>query len=764
MSGPPVVGVVGADNKVVDAQSHADPPTFVGLLQPSCTDSALTRGDDHALILTASNFDKANDTLVAVDESEAFLRSIIEDDETTIFPSSSDESGGFRPGRQYDKMPMFDLQLKAQGLHQEFIVTPATSEGAPRKAREAAAELARLGPQGSHMARSQRMKRLRREAQELQLLDDRQRATLHANIQRVLDEAGPTGSHLAFLEHVLQQTRYEDKKDLLRDLQRGFPLYGVVPTGSAKPRLVRRATTTPSEVRKSAEVRWRQCLTACERARTDGEDSVLHDISEQTRSDQQAGRMGPPRELDRTQPCPTRRFGVRQLTSKGSWEIRCIDDFNASGINDCCHIIGRLRMGRITDLVDVTKILHEAHPGTQLVIFKTDFQAAYRGVPLRPQHHLYADVVYYDTTLQRLVVSRQFAMPFGAVAAVYGWDRVADALSHVLMVILAIPVVRYVDDLFGACFAVHAEELRDMILELMAMCGFTLDPQKTPLPAPTQTILGIECRLYSGYRRQQATYAYITARLDAAKTEVWIEMINGILLSGQLAQHDAEKLAGRLNFLTFSVAGRSGASRLSRLYTATYKPCSALSEGLRADLRWWLQFLSERRSKSYEINRPRDKIATLYTDAEGNGGIGGVIFLDDAEPLQFTYKVPISFNSLFTHRKTYIIQLELLAVTVGLTLFSESLKGATAKFFVDNRSVLGCLRKGRSKVEDLNNLVLLTVDRAIDVRLCLFSWIPSAYNIADPPSRGQMLPDVAHIKCDSAVESVISDLRASMHA
>ena len=75
---------------------------------------------------------------------------------------------------------------------------------------------------------------------------------------------------------------------------------------------------------------------------------------------------------------------------------------------------------------------------------------------------------------------------------------------------------------------------------------------------------------------------------------------------------------------------------------------------------------------------------------------------------------------MFTRRKTYIIQLELLAVTVGLTLFSESLKGATAKFFVDNRSVLGCLRKGRSKVEDLNNLVLLTVDRATDVRLCLF--------------------------------------------
>ena len=94
-------------------------------------------------------------------------------------------------------------------------------------------------------------------------------------------------------------------------------------------------------------------------------------------------------------------------------------------------------------------------------------------------------------------------------------------------------------------------------------------------------------------------------------------MINGILLAGRLEQHDAEKLAGRLNFLTFSVAGRSGASRLSRLYAAIYRPRTEVSTGLRSDLLGWLQFLTERTSKSYAINRPRDKVVTLYTDAEG---------------------------------------------------------------------------------------------------------------------------------------------------
>ena len=99
------LNVTEAVEKLADAQLHVDPPTFVGFLQPACTDSTLTRGVDHSLPLTAANLEKAT----SIDESEAFLRSIIEDDEATIFPSSSDESCGFRTGLQYDKMSTRDL-------------------------------------------------------------------------------------------------------------------------------------------------------------------------------------------------------------------------------------------------------------------------------------------------------------------------------------------------------------------------------------------------------------------------------------------------------------------------------------------------------------------------------------------------------------------------------------------------------------------------------------------------------------------------------
>ena len=118
---------------------------------------------------------------------------------------------------------------------------------------------------------------------------------------------------------------------------------------------------------------------------------------------------------------------------------------------------------------------------------------------------------------------------------------------------------------------------------------------------------------------------------------------------------------------------------------------------------------------------------------------------------------------MFSHRMTYIIQLELLAVTVALKLFCHSLTGAAVKFFIDNRSVLGSLRKGRSKVEDLNSLVLMTIDKTVHIDQCLFSWIPSKLNVADLPSRGQLITDITTVDCAEVVRSVIDELRNSMH-
>ena len=76
----------------------------------------------------------------------------------------------------------------------------------------------------------------------------------------------------------------------------------------------------------------------------------------QTLSEIVAGRMSPsiPDDGDSI---VTRRFPVTQRSSKGKTKIRAIDDFKESGVNSPCSIDGRVKMGSIQNLLDLSSPL-----------------------------------------------------------------------------------------------------------------------------------------------------------------------------------------------------------------------------------------------------------------------------------------------------------------------------------------------------------------------------------------------------------------------
>ena len=87
-------------------------------------------------------------------------------------------------------------------------------------------------------------------------------------------------------------------------------------------------------------------------------------------------------------------------------------------------------------------------------------------------------------------------MPFGAVAAVYAWDRVGSALTEILRQGMLLPVDRYVDDLFWPDWATISSDTRALVLLLMDHIGFRLDPEKTATPADSMDLLGINQSIY----------------------------------------------------------------------------------------------------------------------------------------------------------------------------------------------------------------------------------------------------------------------------
>ena len=138
----PIVDLVDVMNAELGVKRSTNPPVLgryinAGLPQqvpssqssgPSTVAEVKTSTDDGDKLQTAtsSNVDlimsdqkstlsaETLEKLSEVDESESFLRSFLEDDNATIFPSSCDDSDGFRTGVKYEEMSTDDLKTKAE--------------------------------------------------------------------------------------------------------------------------------------------------------------------------------------------------------------------------------------------------------------------------------------------------------------------------------------------------------------------------------------------------------------------------------------------------------------------------------------------------------------------------------------------------------------------------------------------------------------------------------------------------------------------------
>ena len=172
-------------------------------------------------------------------------------------------------------------------------------------------------------------------------------------------------------------------------------------------------------------------------------------------------------------------------------KIRCIDDSAQSLINDTVNVGRRIRMGSIPGFVESARRLHAAFPGHALNVMRSDFQAASRSCLIRPDHVPLANIPIRDPDTGEVSASSQWAMPFGAVSALYAWDRLGEALTAILRRVFLFPPSRYVDDLFMPVWASISEESRGIFLEVVDIFGAVLSPAKTPPPAPEMPVLGV---------------------------------------------------------------------------------------------------------------------------------------------------------------------------------------------------------------------------------------------------------------------------------
>lgn len=140
----------------------------------------------------------------------------------------------------------------------------------------------------------------------------------------------------------------------------------------------------------------------------------------------------------------------------------------------------------------------------------------------------------------------------------------------------------------------------------------------------------------------------------------------------------------------------------------------------------------------------------LYTDAEGNGGLGAVL-ADSAGSAWMSCSAPFSTTFGMVPLKTQIYLLEVLAVGVALRVWRRRLRERSVVVFVDNTAALASLQKGRSRQPEVHGLGIRIWDDLCDtisVSNIKFLWVPSKLNLADLPSLSSAA--YSRISCSSS--------------
>ena len=277
--------------------------------------------------------------------------------------------------------------------------------------------------------------------------------------------------------------------------------------------------------------------------------------------------------------------------------------------------------------------------------------------------------------------------------------------------------------------------MRELMIELVDLLGFTLERDKTPDPSTLQTVLGVQIELARSLRRSQWHYHALIS-VDPDKAEHWILQLAEITSRGLISPKEASKFAGRFAFLSHAILGPLGSSKIRHLYRAAYKTAgSPITEDLRRELDWWRSYLVDRSPVSLKI-RPRQRfVPILYTDATGDGDIGVEITTE-----QGTFwtqgSVEASRRRRLKARKTQIIAYEMIAALEGIVRFSGQIANRDAILFIDNLSAKGSLAKGKCRKDDLQLIVDEFVNTCVKFKIRpRIIWIPSSLNISDLPSR-----------------------------
>ena len=551
------------------------------------------------------------------------------------------------------------------------------------------------------------------------------------------------------LERILQPKRLLLLKDMLKhygypdlgvvdEIISGTTLTGVSPHVECFEQSFKPAKITEDELSSSATGSRHAMFRS---TRSSGDPFIDSEVHSKTLAELESGWLEGPVPFDSlpNNAVVNRRFGIKQ-SSGDSVKVRLIDDYSASGVNSSVQVSSMPKLHTL-DVVAALCLEISRPPILEPFVGKTvDLSAAYRQLGISPQSEHVSYISVYNPKLKQPEVYLMRALPFGASRSVYSFLRASHALWWLGCVSLGLPWSNFFDDFVTFSRSSESELVAGVIIQFFRLLGWQVSSGDKDLPFALEfKALGIEVSL-----TDCLTGSIFFKNTDKRVKEL-VCTITESLEKGKMTQAEALSLRGRMQFAKAQIWGRAARICLNAVTEHAYglsngtmsaPTCTALSTFRECLL------ASPPRRISSNLDRPW----FMFTDAsfqpadlDNPCGLGGVLIGPGGQQMS-AFSIVLGFDLLYKlgypKKKTVIFEAELVALILGMHLWSKFLSHVPCVFFVDNNSARDISISGHARTEPGATLVgsLLLLEDALGV-IAWYARVASASNIADAPSR-----------------------------
>ena len=565
------------------------------------------------------------------------------------------------------------------------------------------------------------------------------------------------------LEHLMHMFGWPDT-ELMAELSLGFPLLGKLSAGTGWPKREDQRYENPTSWNDFMALNEEYIHRKLQRHRVDDHwEVMMKEIADDVQKRCMKGPFtGPTSWPKKMVPAPSFAscedlrvgpqmhqptsvaFAIQQTGSDGQPKVRRGEDWRRSGHNSTVTVDDGPVNHRPDMFIAAAKFLKKK--GKVPWLWGTDQEAAYRQLPVANPDHAW--VILFTPSGPTLW--KHQALLFGSVGSVWAYGRMADLLCWLGRTLLLVGALHFVDDYGAIEGSESADSSFRTIHQLWECLGLTFKESKKQYPGPEHRIQGVQMRI------NQDEFILAPA---PERVKRMVSQLKETLLSENLTDEEAQRLAGKLQFMTETMMGAAMKSCLQPLYVRACQPnTSHLTEALKDSISTIIYLLEHQKPKvvPFDYRAP----AVLYADAYFEAGdrkikVGQadstdydpaathlmkngwdfVLHLPSGVTVYGRGELPGELMSRFTSNGAYIYALEILAQVMALVIVQDYLPEVVWAW-IDNTAGQAALSKGYGRDKKINRLLAMLwaflTDRGIEPfwrRVC------SAANISDPISR-----------------------------